>query len=478
MDALLNRLDPTDLTRWGYRAIVGLVAGGSLLVLLLIWWKPPWLLGLPIALTGALIVSALARRPLVHLALVLAGFVAISGHQPGLQVQEIVYGLYYLSFLAVWFAYRLIDQPGELIRRPEDKAIAFFLIYASAGVGLTYVFGGKLNSFIGEWLSISMLAFYWPARYYTERDERAAKWILGVLVWFALFGTIRNLLFFQDALQSAEQMWQILRGRVKLNEIFFISGCMIGVVGSLYVRSGKVRLGAISLFIVSFASLILTRSRGYWAAFALAMFVIFFFVDAKKKAITLGAAAFGFTGFILVGLLFFPTYFELVTASLIQRLSTFATAFTNDVSLINRMYETKAVLWKWAKNPILGYGMGTPYQYFYMLPTGKFTMHWPFVHNGYAGLLYKFGLIGTSAMAVFYLRGVWNGIQLFRSSDTVRFAQAVGLICAAFLIGEMLVANTSNPFIISDGNLLIALTVALATGLRARTTRADANAKQ
>jgi O-antigen ligase len=176
----------------------------------------------------------------------------------------------------------------------------------------------------------------------------------------------------------------------------------------------------------------------------------------------------GLAGFVAIGALFFPAYFELVTASLVRRLSTFGTAFTQDVSLINRFYETREVLRQVVKNPILGYGMGTPYSYFYLIPTGKFTMEWAFVHNGYAGLLYKFGLLGFSTMAIFYLKTVWNGIRVIRTANAPRYDRAAALICVAFLISELLVANTSNPWIMSDGNLMIAVTAAIATGARER----------
>lgn len=463
-----TRFTPEFIARWGYDAVLALVSGATLLVLALAYLQPTWVLFVPVLLAIGAGVAFLVRRPVIHLASVLASFVVISGHASGIQIQEAVYGIYYLGFLSVWFLNRFLTDPSELIRTRADKALAFFLAYATASVVLTVLFGGTLGKFAGEWLSISMLAFYWPVRHYCARDERGAKWMLAVLVWFALYGTVRNLLFFQEALQSAEQMWALIRSRVKLNEIFFLVGSTIGVVGSLYARDLKYRASSLVLFSISFASLLLTRSRGYWAAFGVAIFVIFFLVDARRKAVTLGAAGLGIGAFVLVGALLFPAYFELVSASLIQRLSTFSTAFTQDISLINRMFETRAVLSEWIKNPILGYGMGTPYSYFYVIPSGQYTMSWPFVHNGYAGLLYKFGLLGFGAMTVFYLSGVKSGIRLFRDATEIGYEQSIGLICAAFLVGEMLVANTSNPFIISDGNLLIAMTVALAIGCRER----------
>jgi len=64
------------------------------------------------------------------------------------------------------------------------------------------------------------------------------------------------------------------------------------------------------------------------------------------------------------------------------------------------------------------------------------------------------------------------GIRLFRAETAPRFIRNAGLIVAVCILAEMLVANTSNPFLIADGVLVIAALAATASGcaqyLRAR----------
>ncbi len=67
-------------------------------------------------------------------------------------------------------------------------------------------------------------------------------------------------------------------------------------------------------------------------------------------------------------------------------------------------------------------------------------------------------------MVYFWGKSIWNGLRLFRMRQAPRLLRLTGLSAAVCLIGEALVANTSNPFLISDATLMIALFGALASG--------------
>ncbi len=453
-----------QIDRWSFRLIGSGVIFALILILLLAWAQPVWLMGIPAVLLGGLAVAYLIRRPVVHLAFVLAGFVLIAGQEPGLQVSEVVYGLYYMSYLAGWFVAHFFIYDEEVLQSTTDKALLLFLVYAAASVGLTILFGGKLQLFVGEWLSLSLLAFYFPIKYVSSRYEAGPHAIVGIIFWFAVFGSIRNLMEYREALQSAEHAWQILRGRINLNEIFFLIASLAGGLFVLHARSWRRRILFGGLFAMSLASLILTQSRGYWMAFFFGCLLIFFLIDYRRKIQTVYVALFGLMSFAGAGFLMYPDAFQVVVAGLIGRVMSIPTAIFTDVSLINRYQETLAVWNEIQKNPILGYGMGVEYDYFYLIPTVQHTRDWAFVHNGYAALWYKFGIVGLGLMLYFWLSSIWKGISLWRHRDARRIARFVGLIGAAGLFGELFVANTSNPFIISDGCLLFGILGGLIAG--------------
>ena len=93
------------------------------------------------------------------------------------------------------------------------------------------------------------------------------------------------------------------------------------------------------------------------------------------------------------------------------------------------------------------------------------TRHRAFVHNGYAGLLFKYGFIGFALMMAYWLTIIRDGYLLHRFSENGSVLQITGAVIVAALIGELVVANTSTPFLIADGMLIFALLGGCATGL-------------
>jgi O-antigen ligase len=207
------------------------------------------------------------------------------------------------------------------------------------------------------------------------------------------------------------------------------------------------------------------QSRGYWAAFLFGGLALFVFTDRRRKAYILLLMTGGLAALLLIGLVLFDNFISIIVEGVIERFATLGTAITSDVSLVNRFYESMAAWDRIKVNPILGYGMGTRYHYFNL--TVDATRDWAFVHNGFVGLWYKFGLVGLGLMLYAWGRSIWNGVRLFRCRQAPRVMRLAGLIAAVCLIGEMLVANTSNPFLIADATLMIALGAGLTSGGRA-----------
>ena len=189
----LFALTPTAFWIWGRVLLAaGLVFG--LLLVLLIAWSGSSLLALfftmvLVALPG---VVYLFKRPTLNLYVTLAGFVLITGYSPGFQIQEVLYGLYFLSVLAYWFASRLFFYRDGLIRDSEDGVLLFFLLYAGASAVWAMLFGAKIDTIIGEGLVLVMLLFYFPVKAACARSPRATKIVLGIIFWFAFFVSLRT----------------------------------------------------------------------------------------------------------------------------------------------------------------------------------------------------------------------------------------------------------------------------------------------
>jgi O-antigen ligase len=106
--------------------------------------------------------------------------------------------------------------------------------------------------------------------------------------------------------------------------------------------------------------------------------------------------------------------------------------------------------------------MGVPYTFYDIAHAS--TDQDAFVHNGYVGLWYKFGLWGLGMMLFFWARSIWRGIQAFRLSDASYWVRMAGLAAGISLVAFTLSALTSNPFYLKDSIFVFGLLASIAAG--------------
>ena len=460
-------LTPETLGAWG-RTLLRAGFGLGLLILAFLTWNAPEVLPFfPALLLGGLGAWYLFRHPLLNLCVVLASFVLIVGYEEGIQPEEALYGIYYLAFLGHWYFTRLFLYRERLVETPEEKALVLFLaLMTLAGVTGLFLFGNKPGAVISEWVSLSMLAFYFPVKEVCARYRKGPVLILGIILWIAFFVAVRNFINYQAILLSATQVWQVEKGRVATNDILLMIGSTFTLTLIVFTRKWRAALILLPLFALFFGGLILTQSRGYWITFALAAVILFALVKAPQKKRMLAMAFMGAVLLFTIGFLFLRETMFLVLSGLIERLGTLQSAATKDVSLINRFLESGAVWERIKQNPILGYGLGGSFHFFNI--TTHHTTDGTFAHNGYVYLWFKFGIFGLLTVLFFWLRSAWRGVQAFRSAVTPRLMHLGALAAAACLFALPLVANTSNPFHQNDPPFIMALMMGLAGGVYRR----------
>ncbi len=439
----------------------GLVAGFSFTALLA--WKAPSLLPfIPVLLVAGIIAWYLFQRPLLNLCLVLASFVLIADFEEGIQTTEVLYGLYYLGFLAHWFVTRLFLYRERIFERREERILFLFLVLMSLSIGVTLVFGGTLRMVMGEWLSLSLLAFYFPVREAVERYSKGLYAMIGVIAWIGLYVLVRNVLNYQEIVMNATYAWQVTRGRAVTNESLLMVPAFISMVYFLYAREWKSRLLTAAIFLAFFGGLILTQSRGYWISFLLGSAFILFIVPPRMKVRLVAAGLLSGLGVLLIAYLVIGDYALLIVTGLFNRFLSIANAVTSDLSLVNRLRESASV-WEYIiHNPILGHGMGTTYRFYDL--TFEFTFQRAFIHNGYIALLFKFGVWGLGMMLYFLGCIVRRAVRIFRSRTAPEYARLACLGVAAAFAGFTLSANTSNPFYINDAMFIFAVITGIVGG--------------
>lgn len=458
---------PQPLYTWGRRLLGAVLVLGLAVTLGLVALDQPLVLGLWL---GALVVAPLAvfvlQRPTLNLFVVLVGVLVLSQMQPGYQLQEVLYGLYYIGYLAGWYALRLFVYRERIAVNVTDYAVGFFLVWMTLSLVSTFLHGGALTGAVSEWTALLMFAFYFPVRDLCARRADGLYILLGVVLVLGFYFTFDKIVNYQRTLLEATEVWQVVRGRAARYEMYVLVPSITTLTFYLFARRPVARLLLLIGFLLSFGALIMTQSRGYWADFGLGAVVLFFLVDwtAKKRLLVLGVV--GTTAAGVLATILFGDLVPLIVSGLVDRFLSIGTAATKDISLVNRFYESAAVWARIKMSPILGYGMAVPYRVFDL--TYEATLVKAFIHNGFLSLWYRFGVVGLSTVLVVWGTSIWRGYRTFREPSASPLTRVSALNAMILLVALLPSCNTSNPFVLSLNIFMFTLLVAWVNGAHMR----------
>lgn len=437
-----------------------------LLTLGLAWRMPEYMLLPPAALLALCAAVLFFQRPLLNLFVSTAGFAIALNPNPGLQLPEVLYGLYYITFLLYWYTGRAFT--GQLgVRSLEDRLVMLLLV---GGGGLSLVLG-VVGAYPTEFLraelqGFGMLAFYFPVKEACRRHKSGPLVILIVLVWLAMFVAVRNYLNFREILLSATQAWEVADARPGFNELALLAASLSLTVMLTTVRRWSVRGLSLLLFLIIFGGLILTKSRAFWVAFALGALALLVFAHSAQRRRLVTFAVLGVTALLALTFFLLGDLALLVFEGTLNRFATIQGSTSQDLSLVNRFNEAGAVWEKVKANPLLGYGLGAPYHYYNW--AYEYTSRRTYVHIGYIGLWYKLGIWGLTAMLLFWARSIWAGLRVYRLESVPTLPRALGLAAVAVLTAMTLTVITHNPFVLMDTMMVFTLVTGMAVGLRQR----------
>lgn len=459
---------PSDrwIGNWGNLILWGGFGFLFLILLFLTWAAPDALPFIPVILIGGACAIYLFHHPLLNLAAVMVGFVAVVGFKAGLQVTEMLYGVYFLAFLGHWFLTRSILNGEVLCRRTEERVLLIFICMLLATIPLSFLRDGWPNWILNEALSLVMLLFYWPIREAIEKNENGLKVVLISLTMVGLFVLARNILEYQSDLSNAEELWQIAKSRAIANESLLMVPAIFSMALFLRTKSMWGRFCYLGIVLGLFAGLILTQSRAYWVAIFLGAGVVFLFVSMKDKIRMLSVGALSAAGVAALAYLVLGDFLVFVVTGLLDRFLTLESAVTKDISLINRFLEAQGA-WQHIKvNPILGHGLGVPYRFFNI--TYLYSEIKPYVHNGYVGILYKAGLWGLGMVLFLVGRFFFMGIGNWRRYALRPIPAIISLAAAGCIAALALTATTATPFFVNDLMFMYAVLWGIIGGIRAR----------
>lgn len=457
-------LTPEAVWQWGRILLGGGLAFSIALVLLLAWKAPSLLPFIPALVLGGVVIHFLIQRPLLHLCVVIGGFVALLPQIEGFQWYEVLYGLYALGYLAGWFLYHALLRRDKILRTVLDKAIFLFLIYATATFALTFVFDGSPAKALAEWIALTFLFFYFPIKEMVRERPRAIGVLLLSFGLLALFVVLRNFYTYYFDMLSAERVYQILQNRERTNERFLMIAMFGALTLYLYLDKKVGKVALICYLTLLLGGIFVSMSRMIWLSSAFGTLLLFLLMRRKKRMQMMLMAGSGTVVLAVLGMLLLDDFFLLIVSGLRDRFTSIGSAATQDLSMVNRFFEWRTAWRSIITTPIIGHGFGVPYEYYSL--QYRFTEVKYFIHNMYLGIWYRHGVIGLGMILFILARVQWDGYKIIQSRIRLTGIESATIIaCMASVVGFAFAGLTEPLFLVDDGVFSLAYPMALLSGL-------------
>ena len=427
--------------------------------------SPVWLLAAP-TLFGTLAVAViLFRYPLLNLSVVLALSVVTIGQEVGIQLTEVVYGPYYLLYLAHWYATRLLVYREPVAPHWGDRCLAAFFVGLALSASLTALHGGALSNYVSEASAWAMLGFYFPVREAVVRYRHGGVVVFGLLVWITLFVALRNLSNYQELIAAAVVAEVAGGRRVDMSNAVLMAGAMVLIGAFAAARRGWPVVAAGAALLPVVLALLITQSRALWVVTVIGAALAFVFGRGAQRTRVLALAGVGTFGAAVLLFAIAGDRADAVVAGFTRRFLSLGRS-TRDISLLSRIYEAEAVWDRVVRNPVLGYGIAVPYTVYDIITQKTYDLS--YIHNGFTALAYKFGVWGVALVLGAWASLIGRALRAFRRASAGSVEGAAALGCFLMLTALVVLSNTSNPFHNGDSLLMLGVVGGLTSGLHAR----------
>ena len=274
---------------------------------------------------------------------------------------------------------------------------------------------------------------------------------------------VLNVFNYASDLAAATTLLHIAGSRVVENDCLLMVGAMMSMVLLVYARGPVPLLFSAGALALTFSGLIMTQSRGFWLAFLLGTLALVILVRTPERIKILVTGSIVSLLILGVGYILLGPFLNVILEGIFERFGTISTAFTQDISLINRFRETNTVLEKIYRESSDWLWTGGLFICFMILSIRQRIQ----IHSyttAMLGLWYKYGLWGLGLVLHFWYSTMKLGLRAFRSDMTDYWTCLAGLAGTVPLIALTVSALTQNPFFLKNYLFVIAIAAGLSTG--------------
>ncbi len=376
---------------------------------------------------------------------------------------EVIFFIYLVILILSWFFQRIMVRKVHIIKEKSDYFLITFIAIAFLSFFPALI--SRLNMI--HWFRelIPFITFFLYFMVKTEvKNKRDIVFILLSLFSVSLYFSVSNIINFGKLLSNIQYFWEIASSRQVLSEIFFTMSLILGLSFLFSSIPKKIKPFLIIFIMITSVSLALTFSRGYWIASIFGTFVLFILANKEEKLNFLKyLGVFTFISVTFVSF-YFGNLTEFVGISLMERFPSLKDIFS-DISILNRLSETKGIFQSIKYYFIAGAGLGAKFKYFNIIDYE--TVNTWYSHNAFLYLLFKLGIPGLIIYLLFYFSIIRYCIFFLRiKSNTIENSIAKGT--AALLISMFFLSVSSPQFYQKDSVLIVAVLGGLIVNFRER----------
>jgi O-antigen ligase len=340
------------------------------------------------------------------LSAILAHFPLAIVKSEGISLLEVAAAIYIYIPLAVWFMRKIFVEKQNIVENFTDVVFLVFYLTCIFSFVFTKIYNFDTLLWFKELAVFSGYLIFFPLRDYYRKNINGLK---NILVMFGILGLmigVYNLNLYRNKVILATQFFQVWGSRVAATEQIFMF-CILVVISIIFlIKSKKTQFILLCCLGIYFIALILSFTRSYFAFTLLGMFVLWLLFNKsdKKKMLSwvLGLTLIGILGIYLI-------FGDLIKTMFEAFVSRFTLLKGRDISFIQRVIETEAILKQIKENPILGWGLGAKFRIYDIFYETHILNS--YAHNGYLYLWYKIGILGLASYVIFYISQFYTTIK-------------------------------------------------------------------
>jgi O-antigen ligase len=402
---------------------------------------------LPIVLIGG--VSLMLKSRALIIGSILSSIFVVH-NAPGLDPGEILYYVLWalvIGIVIVPTIYRAEIGSHTVLDKQYILICLFMLLAVATGI----LFSGRGIKVVEEVVYFySGLVFYYAIRNNLDSKEFRVALVSAIsfIFFYVVFLTYWS---YRTALVSAVEEWELNFARGAGNENYLLVGTISVLVILVYTKKVMHQVGLVMLFVLSVGAVVITLTRSLWVVTILSLGMVFLFLEAKEKKryIQYFSAAL----IIITILAFVYLDFSVFVLELLAfRFQSFGDG-AQDLSLLERIYETQSVWERIMQNPISGWGFGTQFTKYDVI-LGRTSTDTSYIHNGYLAIWFKLGLFGLIAILSYCATLYVYAFIIYKRAKDRNF-RMIGLVIICYLPSAALMNITSPVLYTYEGSFLL-----------------------